>query len=144
NNRQHAVIRRWIAPQDGMYGITSKLIHEPTAGDGIRAFIGHSSRGLLRSCQIHHSSEQLDLNPIALAKGESLDFVVDIRDGLNSDQFLWSPKITSTAPAPLGGSGESLSWSASTDFRLTGSDSLTPWQQLTQTLLLANEFVFID
>ena len=144
NNRQHAVIRRWIAPQDGLYSITSKLIHEPTAGDGIRAFIAHGTRGLLRSCQIHHSSEQLDLDPIALAKGESLDFVVDIRDGLNSDQFLWSPKITSTEPALLGGNGESRSWDAHSDFHLTGRDSLTPWQQLAQTLLLANEFVFID
>src|SRR6185295_14372888 len=56
NDRQHAVSRRWVAPQDGNYTITSTLIHEPEAGDGIRAFISHSRLGMLRSTTVHHST----------------------------------------------------------------------------------------
>ncbi len=36
NDRQHAVVRRWIAGADGSYTINSTLIHEPKLGDTIR------------------------------------------------------------------------------------------------------------
>jgi hypothetical protein len=142
NDRQHAVVRRWVAPQDGSYSIASTLIHEPAVGDGIRAFISHSGRGLLRSTVLHHSTEAVNLDAIPMCKGDTLDFIVDIRDGLNSDQFLWSPKILAAANGGAGGNAQS--WDAQKDFTGPAAASLNLWQQLAQTLMLTNEFVFVD
>ena len=73
--------------------IRSKLTHEPTVGDGIRGFVSHSRRGLLRSATVHGKSEQIDVEAMETEAGDTIDFVVDIREGLNSDQFLWSLEI---------------------------------------------------
>lgn len=144
NDLKHAVARRWTAPQDGAYSIASTLNHEPTEGDGIRAFISHSASGLLRSAKIHHASEALNVN-IAMKAGETLDFVVDIAGGLNSDQFLWSPKISLANTAGTGVNPENQSWDAQAEF--AGPTKPTPlnvWEQLAQTLMLTNEFLFVD
>jgi len=90
------VVRRWIAPASGSYDIRSKLIHEPKAGDGIRAFISHARLGNLRNTPLLGSSVDLSLGAIPFQTGDSLDFIVDIGNGLNSDQFLWAPAITPT------------------------------------------------
>jgi len=143
NDRQHAVVRRWVAPQDGIYAIASTLIHEPTVGDGIRAFISHGGRGLLRSTVLHHSTVTLNLEAMSMSAGDTLDFIVDIRDGLNSDQFLWSPKISTVATTGSGGDG-AQSWDAQKDFAGPPMQLLSRWEQLAQALMLANEFVFLD
>ena len=75
-------------------------------------------------------------------RGETIDFVVDRRDGLNHDEFLWSPKIKHSAAV-----GDERDWSAKADF--SGPPAappipLTAWENFAQSLLLANEFVFID
>ncbi len=144
NDRRHAVVRRWVVPQEGSYAITSTLIHQPDAGDGIRAFISHSARGLLRSTQLHAATAALDVEALPMNAGDTLDFIVDFNKGLNSDQFLWSPKITPVAVAGSGGDLPSQPWDAEKDFNGPGVFLLNRWQQLAQVLMLANEFVFID
>ena len=144
NDRKHAVVRRWTAPQDGSYALRSLLVHEPEVGDGIRAFVSHSTQGLLRSSTVHHSKERIDLDAIAFRKGETLDFTVDIRDGLNSDQFLWAPALSMAGVAGSGGDTPEQTWSAEKDFAGQPLTLLTPWQQLAQVLMLANEFMFVD
>ena len=144
NDRQHAVVRRWVAPQDGSYAITSTLIHEPAAGDGIRAFISHSRLGLLRSTTAHHSTAELNVEALPMNAGDTLDFVVDLGDGLNNDQYLWAPKIAAVASGGSGDEGTALSWDAQKEFAGPSVTPLSPWEQLAQTLILTNEFVFID
>ncbi len=144
NDRQHAVVRRWIAPQDGNYTLTSSLIHEPEPGDGIRAFVSHNKRGLLRSTSLHQSTEQINLETIAMNKSDTLDFIVDIRDGLNSDQFLWSPMIKLSGGAGSGGDIADQAWFANKDFDADTITLLPPWEQLAQVLMLSNEFMFVD
>ncbi len=144
NDRKHAVIRRWTTPRDGSFALVSTLIHEPAAGDGIRAFVSHCTRGLLRSSALHHATEQIDIDAIAMSKGETLDFIVDLRDGLNSDQFLWAPRLTLAGTAGSGGDIAEQSWSAEKDFAGDALTLLGPWQQLAQVLMLANEFMFVD
>ncbi len=133
NDLKHAVVRRWTAPEDGVYELKSTLVHEPEVGDGIRAFVAHTSRGLLYTSLLHHSEQVINLEGIAMKRGETLDFIVDIREQLNSDQFLWAPTITAAQ-----------SWSAAKDFGNDLPPRLTPWQQLAQVLMLANEFLFVD
>src|SRR5204862_5743224 len=47
NDRQHAVIRRWVAPVEGAVAIEGVVKHERKEGDGIRAYIVSQRGGLL-------------------------------------------------------------------------------------------------
>ena len=144
NDRKHAIVRRWTSTMDGNFSITSKITHEPEVGDGIRAFVSHSVSGLLRSSTLHHSTEPIDVDSILVKKGDALDFIVDIREGLNSDQFLWSPKITQIGITGAGGDETNPVYDASRDFSSESKSQLDRWQQLAQVLMLANEFMFVD
>ena len=146
NDRKHAVVRRWIAPADGSYDLRSTLIHEPEVGDGIRAFVSHSRFGKLRSTTLLGSKAELQLDAIAFQAGDTLDFIVDIGNGLNSDQFLWSPKISPSVTATTGAGGDTPSdaWDAQKDFSTQPKSQLTAWEQLVQVLMLSNEFMFVD
>ena len=140
NDRQHAVVRRWIAPADGSYDLRSTLIHEPEVGDGIRAFVSHSRLGKLRSATLLDSKAELSLASIAFQKGDTLDFIVDIGNGLNSDQFLWSAQVIASS----GGDVPSEVWDAQKDFTASPKTTLSSWEQLAQVLMLSNEFMFVD
>ena len=72
------------------------------------------------------------------------DFVVDIREGLNSDQFLWSPKVMLHSNTGLGTATSENAWNAEFEFRGPPSQLLNRWGQLAQVLMLANEFMFVD
>lgn len=141
NNRKHAAVRRWTAPRAMTLTIRSKLVHEPKAGDGIRGFIVSSRVGLLGSVSIHAKTSELNVDRITVEPGETIDFVVDIGEGLNSDQFLWDISLTNTQtdrenPTPV--------WNAKTDFPVNLVTPLSAWEQLAQTILCSNEFLFVD
>lgn len=144
NDRQHAVVRRWTAPADGSYTITSKLIHEPKVSDGIRGFVSHSREGKLRAVELLGSSADISFTSLHFKAGDTLDFVVDINRQLNSDQFLWSPVITREATAGSGGDEAAMRWDAKSDFAAPPRAKLNGWEQFTQVLMLSNEFMFVD
>ncbi|MDZ4286899.1 MAG: DUF1549 and DUF1553 domain-containing protein [Prosthecobacter sp.] len=144
NDRGHAVVRRWTAPMDGSYTLTSTLTHVPAAGDGVRAFIGHSGQGQLRAVTLHASEAVMNMESLALKAGDTLDFVVDIGGGLNSDQFLWAPQLSLTGSTGSGGDLATQQWSANADFTSSAITALDPWEQLIQVLMLSNEFMFVD
>lgn len=142
NDRSHAAVRRWTAPRVMTIAIQSKLVHEPAASDGIRAFVVSSQVGLLGSAKLHAQSTDLKVEAIAVAAGETIDFLVDIDEGLNSDQFLWSIAVRELGE----GDGEkpSLAWEAKRDFPADTTTALTAWEQLAQAVLCSNEFLFVD
>lgn len=137
NDKQHAVVRRWTAQRAGKYRVESQLTHEPAVSDGVRAFVSHSRSGQLHATSLRHNQEKIDIQEIVMESGDTLDFVVDIRDELNSDQFLWSPSIHRV-------DSDNAVWSAERDFGGSTAIHLDPWQQLAQVLLLSNEFTFLD
>jgi hypothetical protein len=149
NDLQHAVVRRWIAPRDATVAIAGSIVHEVAAGDGIRAFVVSNRHGELRSCEVHNSSAEMAVASVEVKQGDTLDFVVDIRAGLNSDQFKWAPVIT-VVDAPAGAPAPSrapLAWNAKAEFSgptPVAAPLLTPWEQFVQVLLLSNEFAFVD
>ena len=137
DDRQHACTRRWTAPEDAVISISGELVHEPEAGDGIRAFVVSSRHGELQAMTVHHSREPMSATSIEVKQGDTLDFIVDIRDGLNSDQFLWSPTITAA----------DTKWNAKEEFSgplPQTAQPLKPWEQYAHVLLLSNEFSFVD
>ncbi len=143
NDLQHASIRRWTAPRAGTYSIKSKAIHEVEVGDGIRCWIVASRGGILAKTAIHNRTEELKVVSLALETGDTLDFIVDIHAGLNSDQHFWSTTVHETTPALDARSLPQL-WSSELDFSGPAPVFLTPWEQLAQVLLLSNELMFVD
>jgi cytochrome c553 len=142
NDRNHAAVRRWTAPRAMTVGIRSKLIHEPEAGDGIRGFVVGSRAGLLGTAKVFAKSAELGVDAMAVEAGETIDFLVDIGDGLNSDQFLWEIRLGELAP----GDGEKpvAVWDAKRDFPADTTTPLNGWEQLAQAILCSNEFLFVD
>ena len=137
---QHCAIRRWVAPRDGTYAITYAAVHEVAVGNGIRCSIFSSRGGQLTSFALHNSRQDASLEAVTLQKGDTLDFVVDINGDLNSDQFLRAPMIRDASSNPV----DPMQWSAERDFTGPPVTLLTPWEQLAQVLLIANELMFVD
>jgi hypothetical protein len=140
NDLQHAAVRRWIAPRDCVVSVSGTLRHEHKEGDGIRGRVVSSGGGSLGEWTLHNNKAELKLEKVELKKGDTLDFVIDLAGGLNSDDFKWSPVIKATESEPS-------EWSAKKDF--TGPPPppprpLDPWEQYAQVLFLSNEFVFVD
>jgi hypothetical protein len=140
NDRQHAAIRRWTAPREMTIQIRTKLVHESAAGDGIRAFIVASHQGVLARESVHQSTADLNVDPLLVSAGDTIDFLVDIGDVLNSDEHLWAKTIHEVQSAD----NNSIQWDSESDFRRTRARQIDPWEQLAQILLCTNEFTFID
>ncbi|MEY2726174.1 MAG: hypothetical protein RLZZ458_2041, partial [Planctomycetota bacterium] len=139
NDRDHACVRRWTAPAAMTVSIRSKLVHEPEPGDGIRAFIVSSRSGILTQMKIHKQQHEPASCSFQVEAGETLDFVVDIGEQLNSDQFLWSIEVQEADAVE-----QPAVWSSTADFPTQPRPELTPLQQLAQVLLVSNEFLFVD
>jgi hypothetical protein len=75
---------------------------------------------------------------IKLKAGQTLDFILDCGGNENSDSFQWAPVVRRS---------EGGEWEAKGIFGgPVGSKAkpMSPWERYSQTLLMANEFVFID
>lgn len=142
NDLSHAAVRRWTAPRDGTVAVTSILTHEVAAGDGIRCRIVSDRQGVLASTTIHNAGRSLDVRPLDVRTGETIDFVTDRYENLNSDQFLWSAEVR-MIDASADASAVSA-WNSSADFAGPRPSYLGPWEQLAQVLLMSNELMFVD
>ena len=138
NDRAHASVRRWTSPAAMTITIQSELRHEPPVGDGIRAFIVSSKTGSLQSTKAHQQTLPLNVESLQVMPGDTIDFVVDIGDTLNSDQYLWTCTIREAEAESR------RSWNSDTDFPPHTNDQLSPLEQLAQVLLCSNEFLFVD
>ncbi len=92
---------------------------------------------LLSQAVVHHDRKVLKVADLQVAQGDTLDFVADIGGTLAYDQFLWDIRIE------VAGQQDRF-WHASDDFVGPPVESLSPWEQLVQVLMSANEFAYID
>ncbi len=138
NDRGVAAIRRWTAPREMRIAVQTRVAHQPAVGDGIRVFIVSSTQGILKSSTIHQQSEVINIDSLAVKQGETVDFVVDINEVLNSDQFQWNAVIVQTDPE------NSTVWNSTSDFPAATAARLDVWEQLAQVILCSNEFLFVD
>jgi hypothetical protein len=140
-NPDFAIIRRFTVPLDGIISLQATLEHVAKQGDGVRARVVSSEKGELGKWEVAASKTETKLDKIIVKKGETLDFVVDCRGGLDSDSFFWAPVLN------LASDKESRSFDAARDFRglpEAPRKSISNWDRLAQVLLLSNEFAFID
>ncbi|MEM7315026.1 MAG: DUF1553 domain-containing protein, partial [Planctomycetota bacterium] len=142
NDLKHGVVRRWTAPRRMTVRVESKLVHEAAPGDGIRAFVVSSKDGLIASASIHQKSVNLNADSLEMSAGDTIDFVVDIGDVLNSDQHVWRQKITELDTADRRES--EIVWDSKSDFPRDRTRQIDAWERLAQILICTNEFTFID
>lgn len=137
NDLDHAAIRRWTAPRPMTIAIKGKLVHPNEPGDGVRGRIVHNGQRQLVSAIVHYGECEMTVAPFEVHSGDTVDFVVDRYENLNSDDFVWSAVVSEEG-------GRRTIWQSKEDFGSPRPVPLDPWQQLAQVLLMANEFVFVD
>ena len=149
---RHAAIRRWTAPVAGRVSIRSELVHGidgEICGDGVEGLVISSRHGLLHQVAVHDNRVGIDLENIVVEAGDTLDFVTLLRDNHFCDMFEWSPVILwEQGEAPGEGRTSISTFSATEDFPLSAPreaiELQAPLDQLIQTLLISNEFLFVD
>ena len=134
-----SIYRRWTSPIRGEVAVTSTLVHEAEPGDGVRAWLVHNRMGVLKTAAVHNGCEDFSAT-VVVEPGDTIDFVVDVRDNLSHDDHLWAPTIRAVAAEPSTPSA----WDARRDFNGPAPRPLDAWGQLAQVLLMSNEFMFVD
>ena len=135
--RDQAVVRRWVSPVTGKLTIEGTLRHGQPAvpyGDGVRGRILSSRHGELASWAVNGSSAETKLSEIAVQKGDVIDFIVDARSDPENDGFNWAPVIKC---------GDQV-WNAKDDFSGPPAQPLKVWERYAQVLFETNEFAFVD
>jgi hypothetical protein len=143
-DQQHAAIRRWIAPRDGVIVISGELHHPEEKGDGVRARVVSSASGVASEWIAFHGKTNTLVNKLQVKRGDVVDFVTDCRGSVEYDSFTWAPKIKYASSA---NAEERVEWDAKSDFAGPPKEkpkSLDAWQKYAQVLLLANETLFVD
>jgi mono/diheme cytochrome c family protein len=137
------VTLRWTAPYDATIRIEGKLNRPAERGNGVRAWIVSDRQGVIKDVAVGGKQ----ILPVAVAAltvkaGEELSFVVGSEGETDSDSFIWAPQIFE---------GNTLLTDAAKD--LCGKNgwpidnrphAQTPLSQLTQVLIMSNEFMFVD
>jgi hypothetical protein len=94
---------------------------------------------VLADVSVHNGTQPLAVPAIELQAGEWLDFVADCAGGPAHDTF-GSRFVVSQST----GTGAPRVWKSEEDFREVAAPRQDAWSQLAQTLLMTNEFCFVD
>ena len=148
NNPSHSTILRWISPGVGVIAIEGVLKHPSDQGDGIRANVVSSRHGLKGTWVAFHGEANTSVKEIAVSAGDTIDFVVDCRESDSNDGYQWKPKIRVTS-STADGLEKDFVWNVAKEFAKASQGQLPPptidpWVELSQVLLLSNEFTFVD
>ncbi len=96
NDLQHATIRRWTAPRDGIVTVAGKLHHPSENGDGVRSRVISNRSGLRGEWRAKKSDAATNVARIEVVAGETLDFATDCFETVTSDSFGWTVKLSMT------------------------------------------------
>jgi len=100
NDENHAAIRRWRAPRDGVVSVSGELNHPSDQGDGVRSRVVSSRLGPLGEWTALHQKVSTPIGRIEVKRGDTLDFVTDCRASVSFDTFHWAPVIKMVSEAP--------------------------------------------
>jgi hypothetical protein len=146
NDPQHAAIRRWTAPREGILAIDGTFKHESEHGDGVRGRIVSSRLGVVGEWSVHHAKETTAVAKVEVQRDDTVDFVVDCLGGPDSDSFSWAPKIQLRPPEDGASAAPIRVWDATNEFGgpKENPKPLDAWEKFAQVLLLSNELMFVD
>lgn len=143
-DHDHAAVRRWVSPVDGVIDIVGSLYHgHEDCGDGVRAWIVSSRGGQLGHWTANEQRLDTSINSVNVKIGDTIDFIVDCNKEHTCDMFDWSPTIRLLGNAAK---DQRNVWHATKDFEgeRTIRKPLSRWVQFAQVLLQSNEFMFVD
>lgn len=135
----HAGIFRWTAPHDGLFGVSGRLTHTSDQGDGIEAIINVPSSGKTVRAAAQNGFKDTLLKPVKLSAGDHIDMIAHCRANPSFDSYQWSFEVRNFDTER---SGERFSMAS--QFHGPLPVQLNGWELLAQTLLLSNEFQFVD
>jgi hypothetical protein len=136
-DNDHSVIRRWIAPDDGIVNVNGTVKHSRENGDGVIAVVRSGS--VYESFDACRSEAKTLVKRIEVKQGDVIDFIVAPGKTATSDAHTWIVLIRG-----VGGNLLDLEWRSNTGFSAPPPPALTPLAQLAQALLLTNEFLYLD
>ena len=131
------VIRRWIAPADGIVRIRGFLKHARERSDGVRAII--RGAGVYESYDVNRSETRTDVDDVVVTAGDVLDFIASPKASPNSDSHVWTIRIHGVR-----GDLRGQHWDSKEDFAGPPPPAMRPLAQFAQALLLTNEFLYLD
>ncbi|KAB2646241.1 MAG: DUF1553 domain-containing protein, partial [Verrucomicrobia bacterium] len=89
---QFMAIRRWTAPRPAEIAISGTLSRKADVGDGIRAWVVVRGQSVAGDWTIERAGEVATaVERVAVAAGDTVDFIVDCRATQSSDAFGWVP-----------------------------------------------------
>jgi Protein of unknown function (DUF1553) len=148
NDQNHAAVRRWRAPREGVIRISGELNHPSEKGDGVRARVVSSRLGLLGEWTAQHGNTLVQLERVEVKQGDTIDFAADCRQSVEFDSFHWAPIIRFVSGTEKRTGEEVHEWNAKADFsgprKATQRQPLSGWEKYAQVLLLSNELMFVD
>ncbi len=134
------VIRRWTADCDCRIFVNSVVAHAKAEGDGVRCRIVTPGRGVMSDATVHNSTQWQSVPPFDAKAGQQIDFVVDCRTNEAHDSFQSKITIMQSVNKKV-----QRNWKSEDDFPESPEPGrMDAWSQLAQTLLLTNEFIFVD
>ena len=146
---ERAVVRRFTAPEDGLYLFKGRvnLRLNSERGDGISIHIISSRQGELGEYAARDKEERIRIEKIEVQQGEQIDFVVAAKNDNRFDNYHWPIEVWKVAVKENGGLDGLNAWPSEPAFtssiaRWTGPQ--TPWEQYAHALLISNEFMFVD
>ncbi len=137
-----ATVLRLNVFQAGRASIEGVFQHPRPEQDGVEAHVVFSRRGEIGSWVAHNGQVEIRTEPIEVQPGDVIDFVVTCRENNAFDHYLWSPVVRLQ---PAGDPNQApLVFSAAAEFHGPVPPPLDVWQRLAHTLLLTNEFDYLD
>jgi hypothetical protein len=143
-DREHAAVRRWIAPRDGTIAIRGKLKHESAEGDGVRGSILLGNVGPtdvpnvpLGEWIAKQDEQRTGVKATSVKAGDTIDFVADCIDSDSHDSFQWTVRVQYT-------DGAEEKFVSKDDLPTPQPQPLDRWSQLAQILLATNELAYVD
>ena len=139
---RHSVVRRWIAPASGVVSISGMVGHRNQQGDGVELAIWIGEQRVWRA---NHKSNNRPFKGFRgeLKAGQAVDFVVSPGESDSFDSFFLRCQLSL-----LGSDGQVYEGDSKRDFagplQPESKETLSRLAQLAQTLLLSNEFAFVD
>lgn len=82
-------VRRFQVPLSGKLSIAGELSHGSEHGDGVRARVCVSRRGVAGTWTVSNSKASTAVT-VDVQAGDRVDFVVDCRESVTSDSFAWT------------------------------------------------------
>jgi len=141
NDQQHMVIRRWTSPITGVISLSGQLSHPANQGDGVRGRVISSRLGEQGQWSLKNKVAATNVARIEVRLGDHIDIVTDCLSNPNHDSFQW---VVDLRVSETSSPDTTRRWNSREQFHSPLPRPLTRWQQYAQTLMLTNEFLFLD